>query len=130
MLMQDLMRPLLDFDRLFQHAVAASESSLPVDVRREKDRYVVEVEVPGAGKEDVGIEVEGDVLVVKRAPAPKVPEGARAVLRGRVRGEASRRLRFQEKIDTERVEARLKNGILRLEIPLAAEARPRKIAIR
>ncbi|HEY7698278.1 MAG TPA: Hsp20/alpha crystallin family protein [Vicinamibacteria bacterium] len=112
-------------------AETTTSAALPrLDVREAKDRFLVEVEVPGAGKEDVDLRVEKGILEV----VARVPDTAGSPERYHVREFASRdfvrQLRLDETIDTERITAEVARGLLTIHLPKVAAATPRRIEVR
>ena len=118
------------FDRLAPLAVpAASAFSAPYDVYRFEDRVEVWMDLPGVDPGDIDITVEGrDVTVSGRRDAPEAP-GAGTVRAGRRHGAFENRLHLGRALDHEAVEADYANGVLKLVVPLAEVARPRKVLV-
>ncbi|WP_168221771.1 Hsp20/alpha crystallin family protein [Aquisphaera giovannonii] len=93
----------------------------------EEDLYI-EVDTPGVEEKDVELTVHGDVLTIKAGRAE--PEGRKYLFNGRAFGRFERTLRLPEAVDSEKVDATLSGGVLRLTLPRKAEARPRKITLK
>ncbi len=94
------------------------------DVVETADAYVVELELPGLGREDVLVQAQGDELVVRGERRPDVsgrPDSFHRVERRY--GPFSRGFRFSEEVDPDRIEAAFDDGLLRLSVP-KARARP------
>jgi HSP20 family protein len=94
------------------------------DVVETPDAYVVEVELPGLGRDDVVVQAQGDELVVRGERRPDVagrPESFHRLERRY--GPFARSFRFSEEVDSDRVEAEFDDGLLRLSVP-KARARP------
>jgi HSP20 family protein len=124
--------PFRDFDRLAQQVLGAGTTSrpavMPMDAWREGDRFVIEFDLPGVSPETLDIDVERNVLTVK-AERP-APNGDWEMLAAeRPTGLFSRQLVLGDNLDLERVEAGYDAGVLRLRIPVAERAKPRKIEI-
>ncbi len=118
------------FDRLAPLAVPASATfSAPYDVYRFEDRVEVWMDLPGVDPADIDITVEGrDVTVSGRREAPDVAD-ATAVSAGRPHGAFERRLHLGRALAHEAVEADYGNGVLKLVVPLAEVAKPRKVPV-
>lgn len=89
------------------------------DIREEKDRYLVEAELPGIAKEDIHVEVDNGYLTIraKRDDYTEHKDDDNRVLRRERRsGEFVRRF-YVDRVDEERIEAKLEQGLLKLEIP-------------
>lgn len=94
------------------------------DVVETPDAYVVEVELPGLGRDDVVVQAQGDELVVRGERRPDVagrPESFHRLERRY--GPFARSFRFSEEVDSDHVEAEFDDGLLRLSVP-KARARP------
>lgn len=96
-----------------------------------KDESVVTVELPGVAKEDVKLSLEDDLLTIKgERKASQLPEGARWIRSERRNGEFLRTIQLPHPVKGDGITAELTNGILRISIPKAEEARPREIAVK
>lgn len=122
--------PFRDFDRLAQQVwgTAARPAVMPMDAWREGDQFIVEFDVPGIAEDSLDLDVERNVLTV-RAKRPDVDPDREMVSAERPRGVFSRQLFLGENLDTDRIEAGYHSGVLRLTIPVAESAKPRRIAI-
>jgi HSP20 family protein len=104
----------------------------PVNVWEEGDAVHVEAELPGMRLEDLEIYVTGnDQLTLKgeRKP-PDVGKGAVQHRQERGFGSFVRVLPLPFPVDSSHVEARLENGVLRLQLPKHEAAKPRKIVVK
>lgn len=120
-----------EFTRAFfadaRHAEAWSPA---VDVIENEDRYLVEMDLPGANKDSLKIRYENDVLVVEGEAARREPqEGERTWKSERKRGSFSRSFRLVKDIDPEGISAALDQGVLSLTLPKSEKARAREITI-
>lgn len=89
----------------------------------------VETELPGVDREDIDVSFEDATLTIRGERSTSLPESAR-VRRARWAGKFARTLRFRKPIDVSGITAELKNGVLVLELPFSADARPQRIEIR
>jgi HSP20 family protein len=124
--------PFRDFDRLAQQVLGAGTTSrpavMPMDAWREGETFVVELDLPGVRPETVDIDVERNVLTL-RAERP-ARNGEREMLAAeRPTGLFSRQLVLGDNLDLERITAGYDAGVLRLQIPVAERAKPRKIEV-
>ena len=122
--------PFREFDRLTQQLMGTTNRPvvMPMDAWREGDRFVLEFDLPGVQPETVDIDVERNVLTVRAERNPR--NGDWEVLASeRPRGLFSRQLVLGDNLDLDRVHAEYKDGVLRLEVPVAEKAKPRKIEI-
>jgi HSP20 family protein len=102
----------------------------PVDVRETEDDFLVEIDIPGASREDVELGVERGVLSIRaRIPASGTTP-SRYHLREHGPRELRRDLTLGDTIDTNGVTAEVSRGVLVIRLPKAVTAKPRRIDIR
>ncbi|NCL77218.1 18 kDa heat shock protein [Rhodococcus sp. YH1] len=101
---------------------------MPMDAWREGDKFVVEFDLPGVAEDSLDLDVERNVLTV-HAERPARDQSQEMVAAERPRGVFSRQLFLGENLDTDNIEATYDAGVLRLTIPVAEKAKPRKIEI-
>ncbi len=102
------------------------QRSLGVNIREEEDAYILSALVPGLKAEDLNIQVLENVVSIEgEQPA----EQADFLLNELPEGPFRRTLRMPVEIDAEKVEAQITDGVLRLTLPKAESARPKKIKI-
>ncbi|MFF7369676.1 Hsp20/alpha crystallin family protein [Streptomyces tricolor] len=122
-----------DLDRLVhQLARAAADPAaavIPVDAWRDDDALYLQFDLPGMDRSSIELTTERGTLTLSAERPSPVPVGARAVLTERPTGRFTRRLALSDALDAAAAEAAYDNGVLTLRIPLAAHAKPRKIAI-
>ena len=124
--------PFRDFDRLAQQLFGAGTTSrpavMPIDAWREGDRFVVEFDLPGVRPESVDVDVERNVLTV-RAERPQREDDVEVLATERPTGLFTRELVLGDNLDLDRIDAAFEAGVLRLVIPVAESAKPRKIEV-
>jgi HSP20 family protein len=124
--------PFREFDRLAQQLFGAGTTShpavMPMDAWREGDTFVLEFDLPGVRPESVDIDVERNVLTV-RAERPARTGDWEMLAAERPSGLFSRQLVLGDNLDLDQVTANCDAGVLRLSIPVAEKAKPRKIEI-
>lgn len=125
--------PFRDLDRLAQQVFGptgtlARPSAMPMDAWRDGDTFHVEFDLPGVSPDSVDIDVERNVVTVK-AERPARASDAELIAAERPRGVFSRQLVLGDNLDTEHIEASYEIGVLTLKIPVAEQAKPRKIEI-
>jgi HSP20 family protein len=126
--------PFRELDRLTQQVFGANgttarPSVMPMDAYRDGERFVVHFDIPGVDPSSIDLDVERNVLTVKAERAPAVPDGVEYQVAERPRGVFSRQLFLGETLDAERIEASYDAGVLTLRVPIAEQAKPRKISI-
>ena len=99
------------------------------DVYETEDALTVVMEVPGVAREAVEAEVKEDVLRVEARIDPAKYGGLEPVYTEYNVGHWARSFALSDRVDRERIEARLEDGVLTLTLPKVAEARPRRIAV-
>jgi HSP20 family protein len=99
-----------------------------VDIEEQDDAYLVEAEVPGAERDDIDIELVGNELTI----SGEIKEKERAgILRKRTRrvGKFEFQVLLPDHVDSERVDANLKGGVLTVKVPKAERAQRRRIEV-
>ena len=122
--------PFRDLDRLTQQVFGtpARPVGMPMDAWREGDEFVAELDLPGIDPESLDLDIERNVVTV-RASRPELDQGRAMIAAERTRGVFSRQLFLGENLDTDAIRADYRDGVLRLVIPVAEKAKPRKIEI-
>ena len=125
--------PFRDLDRLAQQMLGAAGTTnrpavMPMDAWREGDRFVIEFDLPGISRDTLDIDVERNVLTVRAERVARNGDWERLASE-RPTGVFSRQLVLGDNLDLDRIEAGYDNGVLRLVIPVAERAKPRKVAV-
>ena len=103
---------------------------MPMDAYRQGDQYVVSFDLPGITPDAIDLDVERNVLTVKAERRPlNLPDGAQAHLTERPYGVFSRQLFLGDALDTGNIAAQYDNGVLVVRIPVAEQAKPRKVQV-
>lgn len=117
------------FDRVFDDGIASRPwSGAPLAMWEDDDRIYVEAELPGVAGEDLDITVHDGALSIRGER--KAEGGRRYLYNGRSYGRFERTVMLPEAVDTDGVQATLKDGLLRVELPKSPESKPKKIAIK
>lgn len=125
-----MLDPFQDFNRVTQRVGTATRPAVvPMDAWREEDRYVVEFDVPGIKPESLDLDIDHDVLTL-RAERTDDDSGKQWLTTERPRGVFSRQLMLGKNLDTTKIEATYTDGVLRLVIPLADQAKPHRVQVR
>ncbi|RMI31474.1 Hsp20/alpha crystallin family protein [Nocardia stercoris] len=122
--------PFRDLDRWTQQVFGtpARPAVMPMDAWREGDEFFAELDLPGIDPESIDLDVERNVVTV-HASRPELDSEKSMIAAERTRGVFSRQLFLGENLDTDAIRADYHNGVLRLVIPVAEKAKPRKIEI-
>ncbi len=125
--------PFRELDRLTQqvfgtNGTLARPSVMPMDAWRDGETFQVEFDLPGVNPDSIDLDVERNVVTV-RAERPPRADDAELIAAERPRGVFSRQLILGDNLDTEHITADYDTGVLTLRIPVAEQAKPRKISI-
>ncbi|MFB0619719.1 Hsp20/alpha crystallin family protein [Streptomyces sp. AGS-58] len=123
--------PFREFDRLAQQVLGANTrpAAMPMDAYRSGDDFLVHFDLPGIDPESIELDVERNVLNVRAERRGIAPEDAEMLVAERPTGTFTRQLFLGETLDTERIDASYDAGVLTLRIPVAEQAKPRRIQI-
>jgi HSP20 family protein len=124
--------PFREFDRLAQQVFGATTNrptAMAMDAYRSGDDFLVHFDLPGIDPETIELDVERNVLNVRAERRSPAPEGAELLVAERPTGTFTRQLFLGETLDTDRVDASYEAGVLTLRIPVAEQAKPRRIQI-
>lgn len=123
--------PFRELDRLAEQLLGtvARPVTMPMDAYEREGAVWVHLDVPGVDPDSIDLSVEQNVLTVHaERPAPEV-SAAEMVVDERPRGVFQRQLFLGETLDVEHIEAGYDAGVLTVRIPVAEQAKPRKIEI-
>jgi HSP20 family protein len=125
--------PFRELDRLTQQVFGVDgtlsrPAVMPMDAWREGDSFVVEFDLPGVDPGSIDLDVERNVVTV-RAERRAREADTEMIAAERPRGVFSRQLVLGDNLDTENISAHYEGGVLSLRIPVAEQAKPRKIEI-
>jgi HSP20 family protein len=122
--------PFRELDRFAQQVLGtwSRPTSMPMDAYREGDEFVAVFDLPGVAADAIDLNVERNVLTVRAERRPAEHQGETQIAE-RPLGVFSRQLFLGESLDTERITAEYKDGVLTLRIPVLERAKPRRIEI-
>jgi HSP20 family protein len=117
-----------ELDRLFESPLTGWAPAL--DVREDKDNFIVRTELPGLKREDIEVSLQDDTLVISgERNEEKVEEGVEVHRQERYYGKFQRTLTLPEPVAADKVKADYKDGILTVTLPKTEEAKPKKIDV-
>ncbi|MBZ4420250.1 Hsp20/alpha crystallin family protein [Myxococcus sp. RHSTA-1-4] len=100
------------------------------DVKETKDGYIFKADVPGVKEEDVEISLTGNQLTVSgKREEEKREEGERYYTYERRHGSFSRSFSLPEGVDSDHIQAELKDGVLSLMLPKRPEVQAKRITL-
>ena len=103
--------------------------SMPLDAYRHGDQVVVHVDLPGVDPESIEVTVEKNVLSVRAERSWTPAEGERVLASERAQGRFARKLFLGNVVDGEHVEANYDRGVLTLTLPIAEQAKSRRVLV-
>jgi HSP20 family protein len=125
-----------EMDDLFNSVFAgtplcnAGQRRPAVNFYEEPERFVAEAEVPGLTLDEIEVSIADAVLTIQGKHAEQKADEANPQRKVRSFGEFTCSVSVPAEVDTERVEATLKNGILTISMPKAPAVKPKQIAVR
>ena len=123
--------PFREMERLMTgFARTSGAASMPMNLYREGDVFVAEVELPGVDPSSIDVDVEERTLTV-RAERKEAPAGEdrRWLTKERPAGTFARQLTLGQGLALDKIAADYRDGVLVLSIPVAEQAKPRKISV-
>jgi HSP20 family protein len=123
--------PFRDFDRLAAEVfgTARTPSLMPMDCLRAGDQFVVRFDLPGIDADSLEVSAENQTLTVRAERVRHDPEGATYLVSERPSGTYRRQLVLGDGLAVDDIRAEYHDGVLTLTIPVAEQAKPRKIEI-
>ena len=122
--------PFREFDRLREAAATASTPrGIPMNAVRRGDRIELTFDLPGVRPDAVDLTVERNELSLTAERAVERQDGEEWLAAERPTGRFTRQLLLGDNLDTDHIEATFADGVLHVSIPVAEQAKPRKVAI-
>lgn len=132
---EELDRMRRQMNRLYDEVASTSQPGQAgvfplLNITEDKNGYHVRAELPGLSSDDLDIQVTHNNLTISGERKIAEEEGARYHRREREAGTFSRVISLPGEVDTDKVEASLKNGILSITISKAEIAKPKQITVK
>jgi HSP20 family protein len=127
--------PFRELDRMAQmfaqQGGPGRQTTLPMamDAYRDGDRFIITFDLPGVDPNSIDLTVEKNVLTVRAERRWQPAEGQDVLIAERPQGTFTRQLFLGDSLDTEKMEATYDKGVLTVTIPVAEQAKPRKVEI-
>jgi len=124
--------PFRDLDRLASTLLDARRGGprrMPMDLYRDGDHYVLSADLPGVDPGSVDIDVDGQLLTIRAERTLASGDDVKWITRERETASFVRQLNLGQGIDTDRISATYRNGVLSVTIPVSEKAKPRRIAV-
>jgi HSP20 family protein len=107
-----------------------SDAWPPVTLQDTGAALVVRADVPGLDPKSLDLNVDENTITLKGEREDKAPDGYTTHRKERTAYKFTRSFALPAKVDAEKVEAEIKNGVLTVTLPKAKEAQPRQINVR
>jgi HSP20 family protein len=126
--------PFREFDRLTEHLAGGGSRgggmrSFPMDAYRRGDRFFIHLDLPGVDADSIELTTEQNVLTVRAERRFEPEENDEILVNERPQGTFTRQLFLSEALDSDNIEATYEQGVLTLVIPVAEQAKPRRIQV-
>lgn len=122
--------PFRELDRLTQAWGSAAPSAVvPMDAYRQGDQFVVHFDLPGVDASSIDLTAEKNVLTVSASRQWQHGDGQQVLVSERPQGTFTRQLFLGESLHADGIQAGYENGVLTVTIPVAEQAKPRKVEI-
>jgi HSP20 family protein len=116
-------------DHLMGHLSSEYEFSFPIDVKVTNEGYEITALLPGVKSEDFSVEFANDAVTIKGEFKAERDEKANYLLQERPDGKFMRTIQLPDSVDSTKVEAILQNGVLKVNIPKAENAKPKVVKV-
>ncbi|EKU49706.1 Hsp20/alpha crystallin family protein [Brevibacterium casei] len=123
--------PIRDLDRFFTEVTRnPNATTLPMDLYRDGEVFIAAIDMPGVEPSSIDVDVEDRTLTVRaQRTSPVGDKDVKWLTRERTTGTYARQLTLGNRVALDRIRADYEDGVLTLTIPVAEEARPRKISV-
>ena len=124
--------PFRDLDTLFSRMSGRQQNAggvMPMDAFRRGTDVWVYIDLPGVKAENLDITVERNMLTIAAGRTWQREENDQPYFGERYRGSFRRQIQLGDGLDLQNLEADLHDGVLTIRIPVAEQAKPRKVAV-
>lgn len=123
--------PFREMDRLLGNALtnARDAAGMPMDLFKSGDHYVLSVDLPGVDPGTIDVSVEDRTLTIHAERTPRSADDAQWLVRERPTGTFARQMTVGRGLALDKISASYADGVLTLAIPVAEEAKPRRIEV-
>jgi HSP20 family protein len=126
--LREAMNRLFEDSMVRPNSMPSRAATIPMDVYVDGDDYVLEVAVPGIDPNSVDVQVLGSQITIS-GEYTAAPEGRQYLHRERSVGRFERTVNLPTELDPNKAQAHYEHGLLRLTVPKAETAKPRRIAL-
>lgn len=103
--------------------------AMPMDAYRDGDQFIVNIDLPGVDPEEIDLSLERNELTVRAERQWEPQEHQQVLIAERPQGEFTRQLFLGDSLDGDGMRASYDKGVLTLTIPVAEQAKPRKVEV-
>ena len=121
--------PFREFDRLLGQSPGGGARSFPMDAYRRGDEFVIHFDLPGIDPDQIDLTVDRNVLTVRAERHFDQQSGDEILITERPQGTYTRQIMLGDSLDGHAVTAGYDRGVLTLTIPVAEQAKPRKVQV-
>lgn len=124
--------PFRQFEQIMEQNLSPgtrTPRTMPMTALRRDDVFIVDLDLPGVDENDVDLTVERNVVTMRARRAPVRQDEDEVIIDERPYGEFTRQLFLGDNLDAGRLSAELRDGVLRLTIPVSEESKPRRIPL-
>ena len=123
--------PFRQLDRLAEHMLGTPSRpvAMPIDAYRKGEEFLVQLDLPGVDPETIDLTVEKNALTVHAERVRPDLDGVELIISERPQGSFGRQLFLGDSLDTAEIQAEYRDGVLTVRIPVAEQAKPRKVKI-
>lgn len=119
-----------EFNRIFGHRHTRKNYWPETNIYENQNEYMIVSKLPGVKKENVNVAFKDNVIKISGKREAEKGEKISYHLKERKEGEFERNFLLQEKVEADKIEAELKNGILLIKVPKSPETKPKTITIK
>jgi len=123
--------PFRELDRVAEQVFGtqARPAAMPIDAYRRGEEFVVQFDLPGVDTSSIDLVVERNVLTVHAERARSAGDDVELLIGERPHGTFSRQLFLAETLDSDRLSAEYRDGVLTLRVPVKEQAKPRRVRV-
>jgi len=122
--------PFRDLDRMLANTLRTpAAAAMPMDLYRSGDHFTAKIDLPGVDPSSIDVDVEDRTLTIRAERREQGDDDVQWLSHERPSGTFARQLTLGYGVASDRIEADYSDGVLTLTIPVAEEAKPRKIQI-
>lgn len=128
--------PFNEMDRMLSSILAADRTAttalaqvMPIDLFRSGDHYVLDVDLPGVDPGSIEVNVEDRTLTIRAERSRRTQDDVQWLAKERPSGTYARQLALGRGLALDAITATYSDGVLSLTVPVAEEAKPRRVEV-